>query len=124
MPRDSQKAWYNKVVDQLAIKYKKDPRVIEYISHYPFSFLKKVVIDEESNRAVRFRHLGLFFLRHTELKNIVYTKRVERLHRNITDLVEGGLFVDEEFGLEVIDNMTKAEINRFYKKHVKLMKQI
>ena len=124
MPRILPKAWYNNVVDQLAIKYNKDPRVIEYIAHYPFSFLKKVFVDEDNNRPVRLRHLGLFFLRHRDLKNIVYTKRVDRLKRNITELVDANLFGDEAFGLDIINAMSKAEINRFYKKHINLMKQI
>ena len=124
MPKILPKAWYNKVVDELAIKYNKDPRVIEYITHYPFSFLKQVVVDEDTYRAVRLKHLGVFFMRHPDLKNIVYTKRVDRLKRNVAELVEANLFGDEMFALEVINNMSKAEINKFYKTHIKLMKQI
>ena len=124
MPKILPKAWYNKIVDELAIKYNKDPRVIEYITHYPFSFLKQVVVDEDTYRAVRLKHLGVFFMRHPDLKNIVYTKRVDRLKRNVAELVEANLFGDEMFALEVINNMSKAEINKFYKTHIKLMKQI
>jgi len=124
MPKILPKAWYKKVIDQLAIKYNKDPRVIEYISHYPFSFLKNAILDEDEYRAVRLRHLGLFFLRHPDLKNIVYTKRVAGLKAHINLLVEAGLFDSEEAGLSAIDAMTKAEINVFYRKHLLLMKQI
>lgn len=115
------KPWYKKVVDELAIKYNKDPRVIEYISHYPFSFLKQVVYNEDDQRAVRLRHLGLFFLRHKDLKNIVYVKRVAGLKKSINNLVEAGLFESEEAGLSIIDAMTKHEINKFYKDNINYM---
>jgi len=121
MPKILPKPWYRKVVDELAIKHKKDPRVIEYITHYPFSFLKQVMLDEDNVKAVRFRHLGLFFLRHPDLKNIVYTKRVENLKKSISSLVEAGLFESEEIGLTEIDSMSKLEINRFYKANVNYM---
>ena len=115
------KPWYKKVLNELAIKYKKDPRVIEYITHYPFSFLKQVMLDEDNSRAVRLRHLGVFFLRHRDLKNIVYTKRVAKLKKNISSLVEVGLFESEEAGLSAIDAMSKVEINRFYKENANYM---
>ena len=124
MPKILPKAWYRKIVDQLAIKYKKDPRVIEYISHYPFSFLKQVIRDEDNTRPVRLRHLGVFFLRHPDLKNIVYNKRLENLTEKVTTLVELGLFESEEVGVSALIGMSKAEINKFYKKHIVEMKQI
>jgi hypothetical protein len=117
MPNILPKPWYKKVVDNLAIKYKKDRRVIEYISHYPFSFLKEVVLDEDNQRPVRLRHLGVFFLKHPNLKSIVYDRRMEGLRKNMYLLVEAGLFESEEAGLAAIDAMNKVEINQFYKLH-------
>ena len=124
MPKILPKAWYRKIVDRLAIKYKKDPRVIEYIAHYPFSFLKQAIVDEDNTRAVRLRHLGVFFLRHPNLKNIVYEKRLSNMQKWIGRIVEMGLFENKEEALTALDNMSKAEINRFYKTHVSQMKQI
>ena len=121
MPKLLPKPWYRKTIDELAIKHNKDPRVIEYIAHYPFSFLKQVMADEDNVRAVRLRHLGVFFLRHPDLKNIVYGKRVENLKKSINSLVEAGLFESEETGLFAIEAMSKAQINRFYKDNVKYM---
>jgi len=121
MPKLLQKPWYRKTIDELTIKYNKDPRVIEYIAHYPFSFLKQVIVDEDNVRAVRLRHLGVFFLRHPNLKNIVYVKRVAKLKKHITSLVEAGLFESEEAGLSAIDNMSKAEINKFFKDNINYM---
>ena len=121
MPKILPKPWYKKVVDNLAIKYKKDRRVIEYISHYPFSFLKQVVLDEDNQRPVRLRHLGVFFLRHPDLKNILYKQRMEGLEKGMNLLVEAGLFESEEVGLAAINDMTKVEINRFFKANRALM---
>lgn len=124
MPRNLQRAWYKKIVDRLAIKYKKDPRVIEYIAYYPFSFLKQIVNDENNNRPIRLRHLGIFFLRHNDLKNIVYVKRMAGLKKYMSILVKNDIFKSEKEGLIKIEAMTKGEVTRFYKKYILLMKQI
>lgn len=124
MSRITTKAWYKKIVNQLAIKYEKDPRVIEYIAHYPFSFLKNVITDEKNNRAVRFKHLGVFFLRHSDLKNIVYNRRIEVLLEGVERLVESGIFKSKEEAIKEIKTMSRSNINRFYKSNVALVKQI
>ena len=121
MPKLLTKPWYKQSIDKLALKYNKDPRVIEYIAHYPFSFLKKVIADEDNVRAVRLRHIGLFFLRHPDLKNIVYIKRIARINKHMSSLVKGGFFESEEVGIEAVKVMSKAEINKFFKDNIYYM---
>ena len=116
------KPWYRKLIDNLAVKYNKDVRVIEYLTSYPFSFLKQVMRDEKDPRPVWLRHLGVYFLSHPELKDITYVKRMRKMKENMSLLVEAGLFESEEAGFLAIEGMSKEEVNSFYKnKFVRLL---
>jgi hypothetical protein len=118
MPKILPKPWYKKIIDNLAVKHKKDRRVIEYVAHYPFSFLKQVMKDESNPRPVRLRHLGVFHLKRPDLKDIVYEKRMIALKKYMPIIVEAGLFESEEAGLLAIEKMSKEDINSFYKNKV------
>jgi hypothetical protein len=62
-------------VRDLAAKYKKDPRIIEAIVYSPLKFTKRVIEDNNDNRAVRIRYFGVF----TQKPIFNKTTRMEKL---------------------------------------------
>lgn len=121
MPKILPKTWYKKVIDKLALKHNKDPRVIEYIAHYPFSFVKRIVRDDYDTRPIRLRHLGVFALRKEDGKENIYQKRMEGLKRKPEVLIEAGLYETVEQVNEALDAMTRDEIQKLYRRFRPIM---
>jgi len=67
------------LIRDLAVKYKKDPRIIEAIVYSPFKLAKKVINDDMDDRPIRIRYLGVFTQKH----NMNKTNRMERLIKDI-----------------------------------------
>lgn len=64
------------IIRDLAVKYKKDPRIIEKIVYSPLKFAKKVIESPTDNRAVRIKYFGLFvqkpvFNKDTRIKKLL-----------------------------------------------------
>lgn len=121
MPKILPKPWYKKILDKLALKYKKDYRVIEYVTQYPFSFLRDVIADDINPRPVRIRHFGAFIPRHPDIKEIVKENRLKTLRQKLYLLVEADLYKDEEEALEALNNMSNKEIHDLYRRFYKEM---
>jgi len=51
------------IYTQLAKKYNKDVRFIRRITHHPFDFLHQKIVDPDDHRPIRFRYVGVFFVK-------------------------------------------------------------
>lgn len=69
------------LIRDLAAKYKKDPRIIEAIVYSPLKFTKRVIENNNDNRAVRIRYFGVF------TQKPVFNKRT-RMDKLLRDLRE------------------------------------
>ena len=113
--------WYDAIVDDLSLKYKKDPRVVKHIIDYPFLFLKRRMEDAESKTPVRLRHLGAWTLKRDDLKELAYQNKFNRAKKYMSKFVEKGIFSSEKEGLEKINSLSVKEFIDFYPVLKKLM---
>ena len=74
----------DKIIRELAVKYKKNPRVIESIVYSPLKFSKNVINDDTDSRPIRIRYLGVFTQKHIMNKDTRFNKLVEDLEKDIT----------------------------------------
>ena len=53
----------NNIYVELAKKYKKDARFIRRVAHHPFDFLHQKISDPDDHRPIRFRYVGVFYVK-------------------------------------------------------------
>lgn len=68
------------IIRDLAVKYKKDPRIIEAIVYSPLKFTKKVFEDPIDDRPIRIKYFGVFvqkpvFNKDTRMKKLLVDLR-------------------------------------------------
>jgi hypothetical protein len=71
------------ILDLLSLKYKLDRRVIEYIAHYPFRFLKRAMIGNEL-KPIRLKYFGVFYMKKTQNKLHQLDNRYNQLIKEYT----------------------------------------
>lgn len=122
-----QTQWFKNVINNLAIKYKKDPRVIEYIIHYPFLFVQNIIRSEDE-RPIRLRHLGVFVLKPSASKVDSYNRRLSFLYDNAKEVVKVEPFTKESDVLEALDEYKTTEnkdaVHKLYNRYKKLVKHL
>jgi hypothetical protein len=63
------------IYTQLAQKYNKDVRFIRRITHHPFDFLHQKITDPDDHRPIRFRYVGVFFVKPYWKKVMINTRK-------------------------------------------------
>lgn len=75
-----------RLIKELAKKYKVDPRLVKTVVYHPIKFAKSKMENPTNNRPIRIRHFGLFTQKHVLNKDYLFELRVKALLDNIFDV--------------------------------------
>jgi hypothetical protein len=94
------------IIKNLALKYKKDPRIIEAIVYSPLKFAKKVFEDPKDDRPIRIKYFGVFVQKPIFNKDTRMKKLLEDLRKDIpaTLVVMASIL---EFPIATADSVNK-----------------
>lgn len=126
----NEKKWQKSLIREIAKDMNLDIRVVREIAHYPLLFLRKKVMDEYDESAVRIKHLGVFYVKRLYGKRPLNEKRAKLYSDNSSILwdklfnYKKEAFASEQDYLDYIDYSLKNGLYRSFKEWEPLVKEL